>query len=46
MTQKKYTDFCTLCRKYTEYDIKKTDETELIKNRAYTFTFTTAFCKE
>ena len=46
MNQKKYTDFCTLCRKYTEYDIKKTDEIELIKNRAYTFTFTTAFCKE
>ena len=46
MNQKKYTDFCTQCRKYTEYDIKKTAETELIKNCAYTFTFTAAFCRE
>lgn len=46
MTKKPYTDFCTQCRTYTEYDMKKITETETIKNRSYTFTFTSAFCRQ
>ena len=39
-------EFCTTCRKSTEYCLKKTRRKERIRNREYTFWFTTALCAE
>ncbi|MBD5464917.1 MAG: DUF4065 domain-containing protein [Lachnospiraceae bacterium] len=39
-------DFCTECRKNTEYEIMKQVKQEIIRDRKYEFTFTTAICKE
>lgn len=39
-------DFCTLCRKETNYTISKKNITKAIKDNEYTFSITVALCKE
>ena len=44
MTQK--TDFCTVCRKETEYTLQKRNIEKTIKDVEYTFSITVAVCNE
>lgn len=46
MPEKALQDFCTECRKNTEYEIIKQIRQEIIRDRKYEFVFTTALCKE
>lgn len=46
MSEKVKQDFCTECRRNTEYEIIKQVKQETIRDRKYEFTFTTAICKE
>lgn len=46
MSENARRDFCTECRKNTEYEIIKQVRQEIIRDRKYEFTFTTALCKE
>ncbi len=39
------TDFCTECRKETEYELQKVARQEIIREKEYTFRYTTAICK-
>ena len=39
-------DFCTECRRNTEYTFKKIIEKNIIKDKEYEFILTTAVCKE
>lgn len=39
-------DFCTICRKNTEYLLQKQNITKIIKDKEYTFRITSAVCKE
>ena len=39
-------DFCTTCRKQTEYTLQKRNITKMIKEKEYTFSITVAICKE
>ena len=39
-------DFCTACRKNTEYTLQKRDIVKMIKERDYTFHLTVAVCNE
>ena len=44
MTDKERTDFCTSCRKDTEYTLQKRNITKTIKNKEYIFSITVAIC--
>lgn len=46
MAKKGKTDFCTVCRKDTEYTMQKRDIIKTIKDKEYTFSITTAVCDE
>ena len=46
MTEKRRIDFCTACRKDTEYTLKKCDIIKNIKGINYTFSITVAVCNE
>lgn len=46
MTAKRNVDFCTKCRKNTEYIMKKEDIIRVIKEKKYTFSITSAICAE
>ena len=39
-------DFCTACRRQTEYTLQKRNITKTIKEKEYTFSITVAICKE
>ena len=39
-------DFCTACRKATEYILRKEQVKKVIKDKEYSFTITNAVCKE
>lgn len=39
-------DFCTACRKDTEYEVRKIAEKETIREKEYEFIFTAAICRE
>ncbi len=46
MTAKRNVDFCTKCRKNTEYIMKKEDIIRVIKEKKYIFSITSAICAE
>lgn len=46
MEEKKRIDFCTVCRKKTEYTLQKRNITKTIKDTEYTFSITVAVCNE
>lgn len=46
MEEKKRIDFCTVCRKETEYTLQKRNITKTIKDAEYTFSITAAVCNE
>lgn len=46
MQAKGRVDFCTVCRKETEYTLKKRNITKMIKDIPYTFSITVAVCNE
>ena len=46
MVTSKSTDFCTECRKETEYILKKTAISKRIRDKEYSFEITTAVCSE
>lgn len=46
MAKGRQLDFCTNCRKDSEYEIQKTVRKEKIRDKTYDFTFTTALCKQ
>lgn len=46
MTEKGRRDFCTNCRKETEYLLKKSNIVKNIKDKDYTFAITVAVCAE
>ncbi len=46
MTQKKRKDFCTECRKETEYYLQKKSIAQTIREKEYTFEITAAVCAE
>lgn len=46
LTDKRKLDFCTTCRKETEYTLKKKHEVRTVANKKYTFVFTTAICND
>lgn len=46
MDKERGLNFCTNCRKRTEYKSEKVPEKEVIKNKEYTFIFTRYFCQE
>ena len=46
MPQTGQTDFCSNCRKQTEYELRKEAEKETIRDRLYEFTYTKAYCRE
>ncbi|MGN0360773.1 MAG: type II toxin-antitoxin system antitoxin SocA domain-containing protein [Hominisplanchenecus sp.] len=46
MAEKKRIDFCTTCRKNTEYTLKKRNIIKTIKDKEYTFSVTSAVCDE
>ena len=46
MAEKRKVDFCTTCRKETEYTLKKKSIVKGIKNVEYTFSITVAVCDE
>ena len=46
MNKKGRIDFCTICRKNTEYTLQKQNITKTIKDKQYTFSITSAICNE
>ena len=46
MTEKRRSDFCTECRKVTEYILQKKDIVKNIKDKEYIFSITVAICEE
>lgn len=46
MAEKKKIDFCTKCRKETEYFLTKKGIVQIIEGRDYCFFITAAICKE
>lgn len=46
MMEKKRRDFCTECRKETEYFLQKKSIEKTIRDKEYNFVITTAVCKE
>lgn len=46
MNKKGRIDFCTICRKNTEYTLQKQNITKIIKDKQYTFSITVAICNE
>lgn len=46
MANKEKRDFCTVCRKETEYTLQKRNITKMIKGVEYTFSITVAVCDE
>lgn len=46
MTKKKLVDFCTRCRKETEYTLQKRDVEITLKGEKKSFKFTLAICGE
>ena len=46
MAEKGRIDFCTVCRKQTEYTLQKRNITKTIKGVTYTFNITVAVCDE
>ncbi|MCC8045757.1 MAG: DUF4065 domain-containing protein [Clostridiales bacterium] len=46
MKERKKTDFCTECRKETEYVLKKKEIFKTIKGKTYPFSITVAVCSE
>ncbi len=46
MGEKRPTDFCTLCRKETQYTLQKRDILKTIKDKDYSFSITVAFCDQ
>ena len=46
MTEVRRMDFCTECRKETEYLLLKTVQRETIREKEYEFKLTTAICRE
>lgn len=46
MTEKGNSDFCTTCRKETEYTLQKRKIIRTIKDIDYTFSITVAICDE
>ena len=44
MNKKPKKDFCTACRKNTEYSLQKRDVTRNIRDKDYTFSITVAIC--
>lgn len=46
MAEKERRDFCTECRKETEYHLQKKDIVKTIRDREYTFGITAAICAE
>lgn len=46
MAVKERTDFCTVCRKDTEYTLQKRNIIKTIKDIEYTFSITVAVCDE
>ncbi len=46
MTEKERKDFCTECRRETEYVLQKKNIVKTIKDKVYTFHITTAVCTE
>ena len=46
MAEKGKFDFCTICRKNTEYTLEKRNIIKTIKDKEYTFSITAAICNE
>lgn len=46
MAEKGRIDFCTVCRKNTEYILQKQNIIKIMKDKEYTFSITSAVCKE
>ena len=46
MLEKGQVDFCTTCRKNTEYSLQKQNMVKEIKDKMYTFSITVALCAE
>ncbi len=46
MTEKGRKDFCTTCRKDTEYTLQKRNIMKIIKEKKYVFSITVAICNE
>ncbi|MDY5169152.1 type II toxin-antitoxin system antitoxin SocA domain-containing protein [Dielma fastidiosa] len=46
MVKKERTDFCTMCRKNTEYILQKRNIKKSIKGKEYNFSITVAVCNE
>ncbi|MBP5490998.1 MAG: DUF4065 domain-containing protein [Lachnospiraceae bacterium] len=46
MAEKERRDFCTVCRKETEFSLKKKDVIRSIRDKEYTFSITVAVCSE
>lgn len=46
MIEKRRIDFCTVCRKDTEYTLQKRNIIKTIKDKEYTFSITVAVCDE
>lgn len=46
MTERGRRDFCTECRKETEYILRKKDIVKNIRDKEYTFAITVAVCAE
>ena len=46
MNKKERTDFCTHCRKETEYTLQKRNIVKTINDVEYTFSITVAICNE
>ncbi len=46
MAEKKRIDFCTVCRKNTEYILQKQNIKKIMKDKEYTFSITAAVCNE
>ena len=46
MAEKERIDFCTICRKETEYVLKKRNIKKIIKDVEYMFNITIAICRD
>lgn len=46
MKGRERTDFCTICRKNTEYTLQKRNITKVIREKEYIFNITVAICNE
>jgi len=46
MEKKVKVDFCTTCRKNTEYNLQKQNIKKVIRNKEYAFNITSAVCKQ